>query len=215
MDHVRALHADRAKPHVLIEIGRAREPDPRAADVARIHAEPLCETIIAERVAGIAFQELDRLRLDPCLDDPGLSVLWCPRRCFREQWGYQPEPSGNVRNIECLPITTPKAGASGLSGRPERHATLTPRTVAFLGRGVSAIIRVTMAKGFRELIGRAMIDPDFLVDLQRAPDAMLAQYELSDTERATVLQALERLAKTPANQRAHALRTALIRRVAT
>ena len=72
-----------------------------------------------------------------------------------------------------------------------------------------------MAKGFRELIGRAMIDPDFLADLQHAPDAVLAQYELSDTERTTVHQALEKLAKTPSNQRAHALRTALIRRVAT
>lgn len=77
------------------------------------------------------------------------------------------------------------------------------------------MIRVTMAKGFRELIGRAMIDPDFLADLQHAPDAVLAQYELTDTERATVRQALEKLAKTPSNQRAHALRTALIRRVAT
>ena len=77
------------------------------------------------------------------------------------------------------------------------------------------MIRVTMAKGFRELIGRAMIDPDFLADLQRAPDVVLAQYELTETERATVHQALERLAKTPSNQRAHALRTALIRRVAT
>ena len=72
-----------------------------------------------------------------------------------------------------------------------------------------------MAKGFRELIGRAMIDPDFLADLQRAPDAVLAQYELTDTERTTVYQALERLAKTPSNQRTHALRNALIRRVAT
>ena len=72
-----------------------------------------------------------------------------------------------------------------------------------------------MAKGFRELIGRAMIDPDFLSDLQHSPDAVLAQYELTDTERATVDQALAKLAKTPSNQRAHALRTALIRRVAT
>ena len=72
-----------------------------------------------------------------------------------------------------------------------------------------------MAKGFSDLVGRAMIDPDFLADLQRAPDAVLSQYELTDAERATVHQALERLVKTPSSQRAHALRNALIRRVAT
>lgn len=72
-----------------------------------------------------------------------------------------------------------------------------------------------MAQGLRELVGRAMIDPDFLADLQRAPDVVLAQYELSDEERATVRQALARLVATPSGQRAHALRNALIRRVAT
>ena len=92
---------------------------------------------------------------------------------------------------------------------------MTRRPCSFLACSLSGMIRVTMAQGFRELVGRAMIDPDFLVDLQRAPDPVLAQYDLTDAERATVKQALERLAKTPSNQRAHALRTALIRRVAT
>ena len=72
-----------------------------------------------------------------------------------------------------------------------------------------------MPQGLRELVGRAMIDPDFLADLQRKPDAVLADFQLSDDERATVAQALERLVRTPAHQRAHALRSALIRRVAT
>ena len=66
-----------------------------------------------------------------------------------------------------------------------------------------------------ELIGRAMIDPDFLADLQRSPEAVLAQYELSADERSTVLLALSRLAQTPAGQRAQAFQSALIRRVAT
>lgn len=66
-----------------------------------------------------------------------------------------------------------------------------------------------------ELIGRAMIDPDFLADLQRSPDTVLAQYELSEDERRTVLNALARLASAPAHQRAQEFRTALIRRVAT
>jgi hypothetical protein len=72
-----------------------------------------------------------------------------------------------------------------------------------------------MAQGLRELVGRAMIDADFLADLQRTPETVLAQYELSSTERATVEQALVRLALTPSHQRAHALRNALIQRVAT
>jgi hypothetical protein len=72
-----------------------------------------------------------------------------------------------------------------------------------------------MSQRFPELFGRAMIDPDFLADLQRSPDAVLAQYELSDDERRTVLGALARLAQAPARDRAQAFRSALIRRVAT
>jgi hypothetical protein len=60
-----------------------------------------------------------------------------------------------------------------------------------------------------------MIDPDFLADLQRTPEPILAEYELSDDERATVLSALARLGQTSTNQRASTFRTALIRRVAT
>jgi len=72
-----------------------------------------------------------------------------------------------------------------------------------------------MAQRLPELVGRAMIDPDFLADLQRTPDSILAQYELTDDERATVLAALARLGRGSAGQRATALRSALIRRVAT
>ena len=72
-----------------------------------------------------------------------------------------------------------------------------------------------MAQGLRELVGRAMIDPDFLTALQRSPDVILAAYELNEQERATVREALARLASTPPNQRGPALSNALIRRVAT
>ena len=72
-----------------------------------------------------------------------------------------------------------------------------------------------MTQRLPELVGRVMIDPEFLADLQRAPEPILAQYELSDDERATVLSALARLGQTSANRRATAFRTALIRRVAT
>ena len=73
----------------------------------------------------------------------------------------------------------------------------------------------TMTPRLPELIGRAMIDADFLAELQRAPETVLAGYELNDAERATVLGALARLASTPAGHRAQILSTALIRRVAT
>jgi len=82
-------------------------------------------------------------------------------------------------------------------------------------RVASLVYSFLMAQGLRELVGRAMIDPDFLAALQRAPDAILAEYELSELERATIREALTRLAKTPPNQRGPALSNALIRRVAT
>jgi len=72
-----------------------------------------------------------------------------------------------------------------------------------------------MAQGLRDLVGRVMIDPEFLAELQRSPETLLAQYELSDDERATVRQALVRLAKTPSSERRHEFRSTLIRRVAT
>jgi hypothetical protein len=73
----------------------------------------------------------------------------------------------------------------------------------------------SMAQRLVELVGRVMIDPDFLADLQRSPETVLAQYELNDDERRTILGALARLAQTPVTKRAHEFRTALIRRVAT
>jgi hypothetical protein len=72
-----------------------------------------------------------------------------------------------------------------------------------------------MTQRLPELIGRAMIDPDFLADLQRSPEPILAQYDLNEQERSTVLGALARLAQTPKPQRAQAFQSALIRRVAT
>jgi hypothetical protein len=60
-----------------------------------------------------------------------------------------------------------------------------------------------------------MIDPEFLAEIQRTPDSVLGQYELSDEERTAVRQALERLGETPPGRRAHALRTVLLKRVAT
>lgn len=60
-----------------------------------------------------------------------------------------------------------------------------------------------------------MVDEEFLADLQRSPESVLGEYELSDDERATIRQALARLADTPPRQRDETLRHALLRRVAT
>ena len=72
-----------------------------------------------------------------------------------------------------------------------------------------------MPQRLADLVGRAMIDPEFLADLQRAPETVLAQYELNDEERRAVREAVLRLTDTPTSQRAAALRMALLRRVAT
>ena len=72
-----------------------------------------------------------------------------------------------------------------------------------------------MAQGLRELIGRAMIDPEFVADLLRSPETVLAQFELTDDERTAVRHAILHLAQTPPNQRAREFHSALIRRVAT
>jgi len=72
-----------------------------------------------------------------------------------------------------------------------------------------------MAQRLRELVGRAMIDLDFLADLQRTPETILAEYELTDEERTAIQSALRRLADAPAHERAATLRSALLRRVAT
>jgi hypothetical protein len=72
-----------------------------------------------------------------------------------------------------------------------------------------------MPRGLADLIGRAMVDADFLADLQRAPDTVLAQFDLKDDEREAVQRALVRLATAPAGQRGQVLRSELLRRVAT
>jgi hypothetical protein len=77
------------------------------------------------------------------------------------------------------------------------------------------MIRRAMSKRLPDLVGRAMIDPEFLTELQRAPEPILAQYELSDDERSAVRTAVSRLGDTPTSQRARTLHATLLRRVAT
>jgi len=60
-----------------------------------------------------------------------------------------------------------------------------------------------------------MVDPEFVAEVLRAPDAILGKYELTDEERVAVRQALDRLGETPPNRRANTLRTVLLKRVST
>jgi len=76
-------------------------------------------------------------------------------------------------------------------------------------------MRGAMPQRLPDLVGRAMIDPDFLAELQRAPQDVLARYELTDDERAAVETALARMSQQPLTRRAQELRTVLLRRVAT
>jgi hypothetical protein len=66
-----------------------------------------------------------------------------------------------------------------------------------------------------ELVGRLMVDPEFVAEVLRTPDAILGQYELTNEERVAVRQALDRLGDSPPNRRANALRTVLLKRVST
>lgn len=70
-------------------------------------------------------------------------------------------------------------------------------------------------QGLKDLVGRAMIDPDFLQALMRDPYPLLAGYELSEEERASVLQAIAKLTTTPRSQQARAFQTSVVKRWAT
>ena len=70
-------------------------------------------------------------------------------------------------------------------------------------------------QGLKELVGRVMIDPDFLQALVRDPHTVLADYQLSAEERTSVLQAVAKLSLTPQSRRARVFQTALVKRWAT
>ena len=70
-------------------------------------------------------------------------------------------------------------------------------------------------QGIVELVGRVMIDPDFLAELVRAPEVLLDQYVLSQEERTAILQAVAKLGSAPAHEHARALTAALVKRWAT
>ena len=69
--------------------------------------------------------------------------------------------------------------------------------------------------GIRDLVGRAMIDKGFIVELVRDPQTVLADYELSTEERAAIMQAVGRTTSTSDRERARALQIVLMKRWAT
>ena len=69
--------------------------------------------------------------------------------------------------------------------------------------------------GIRDLVGRAMIDKAFIVELVRDPQTVLADYELSAEERAAIMQAVGRTTSASDRERARALQVVLMKRWAT
>ena len=69
--------------------------------------------------------------------------------------------------------------------------------------------------GIRDLVGRAMIDKDFLTELLRDPLTILADFELSAEERAAIMQAVGRSGNVSDRERARELQGVLMKRWAT
>lgn len=68
-------------------------------------------------------------------------------------------------------------------------------------------------KTIQDLVGRVMLDREFLARLARDPEGILTGYELTADERDLIIQALGRAA--PERDRATVLQDALLKRWAT
>ena len=64
----------------------------------------------------------------------------------------------------------------------------------------------------QDLVGRVMIDGEFLADLVRDPDGILAGYELTAEERGVILQALGRAPLVSDRERAELLQDVMLKR---
>jgi hypothetical protein len=72
-----------------------------------------------------------------------------------------------------------------------------------------------MPQRLPDLVGRAMIDPEFLTELRRSTESVLAEFELTAEEGTVVRRALARLDHSPSPQQLDELKNALLRRVST
>lgn len=70
-------------------------------------------------------------------------------------------------------------------------------------------------KTIQDLVGRVMLDREFLARLARDPDAILAGYELTADERAVIIQALGRGIHASDEEREVHLQETMLRRWAT
>jgi hypothetical protein len=70
-------------------------------------------------------------------------------------------------------------------------------------------------KAIQDLVGRVMIDREFLAELVRDPESILAGYELTADERAVILQALGRAVHVTEEERAQVLQLVMLKRWAT
>jgi hypothetical protein len=69
--------------------------------------------------------------------------------------------------------------------------------------------------GIRELIGRAMIEKEFLSELIQNPDSVLAGFDLDAEERSALMQAVARTGNGSAAERAREFQSILMKRWAT
>jgi len=69
-----------------------------------------------------------------------------------------------------------------------------------------------MGQTIQDLVGRVMIDREFLADLVRDPDGILAGYDLTADERAVILQALGRAPLVSDRERAELLQDVMLKR---
>jgi hypothetical protein len=69
--------------------------------------------------------------------------------------------------------------------------------------------------GIRDLVGRVMIDKEFLAELVRDPATVLAGFELSAEEQAAIMQAVRRSGNRSERERVRALQTVMMKRWAT
>jgi hypothetical protein len=70
-------------------------------------------------------------------------------------------------------------------------------------------------KALQDLVGRVLIDREFLATLVRDPDGVLAGYELTADERAVVMHALGHGIHGSEEERVRAVQDAMLRRWAT
>lgn len=70
-------------------------------------------------------------------------------------------------------------------------------------------------KTIQDLVGRVMVDEDFLAELARDPDVVLAGYELTVEERAVIMEALGHRTPVSEQERADVLQNVLLKRWAT